>query len=104
MAVVDTSFKVHEIHTAVMSSSEVLISYVLSSLTIGSACPTLVQSQALNGCRPPSRIFSGRRAILDEMHDFFSQDLRQQHIYVLYGLGGAGKSQISLKFIEEWSR
>jgi hypothetical protein len=37
------------------------------------------------------------------MHAFFSQNLWQQHIYVLYGLGGAGKTQISLKFIEEWS-
>ncbi|KAJ7885572.1 hypothetical protein B0H13DRAFT_2277822 [Mycena leptocephala] len=30
-----------------------------------------------------------------------SLDLRKQHIYVLYGLGGAGKTQISLKFIAE---
>jgi GTPase SAR1 family protein len=38
------------------------------------------------------------------MHQFFKQDLGKQHIYVLYGLGGAGKTQIALKFIEESSQ
>ncbi|KAJ7921544.1 P-loop containing nucleoside triphosphate hydrolase protein, partial [Mycena leptocephala] len=37
------------------------------------------------------------------MHQYFNQDLGKQHIYVLYGLGGAGKTQIGLKFIEESS-
>ncbi|KAJ6459330.1 hypothetical protein C8R45DRAFT_942353 [Mycena sanguinolenta] len=32
---------------------------------------------------------------------FFVQDTQKQRIYVLYGLGGAGKTQIALKFIEE---
>ncbi|KAJ7921610.1 hypothetical protein B0H13DRAFT_2267775 [Mycena leptocephala] len=34
---------------------------------------------------------------------YFNQDLGKQHIYVLYGLGGAGKTQICLKFIAESS-
>ncbi|KAJ6547746.1 hypothetical protein DFH09DRAFT_926774, partial [Mycena vulgaris] len=54
-------------------------------------------------CPPPSRIFHGRRNILDKMHQFFIQDLKNQHIFLLYGLGGAGKTQIALKFIEEFS-
>ncbi|KAJ7705176.1 hypothetical protein B0H16DRAFT_703878 [Mycena metata] len=37
------------------------------------------------------------------MHQFFNTDSGNQHIYVLYGLGGAGKTQIALKFIEESS-
>ncbi|KAJ7731964.1 hypothetical protein B0H14DRAFT_2998042, partial [Mycena olivaceomarginata] len=45
---------------------------------------------------PPSRIFQGRRDILDKMHYFFTSDVGIQHIYVLYGLGGAGKTQIAL--------
>ena len=61
-------------------------------------------SQAGNRCPPPSRIFHGRRAILNTMHEFFVQDTRKQKIYVLYGLGGVGKTQIALKFIEEWTR
>ncbi|KAJ6483196.1 P-loop containing nucleoside triphosphate hydrolase protein [Mycena sanguinolenta] len=35
------------------------------------------------------------------MHQFFAQDIQKQKIYVLYGLGGAGKTQIALKFIQE---
>ncbi|KAJ7215957.1 P-loop containing nucleoside triphosphate hydrolase protein [Mycena pura] len=35
------------------------------------------------------------------MQLYFSKDLGKQQIYVLYGLGGAGKTQIALKFIEQ---
>ncbi|KAJ6479605.1 P-loop containing nucleoside triphosphate hydrolase protein [Mycena sanguinolenta] len=58
-------------------------------------------SRVVNYCPPPSRIFHGRRTILDALHQFFAQDTQKQKIYVLYGLGGAGKTQIALKFIEE---
>ncbi|KAJ7240965.1 P-loop containing nucleoside triphosphate hydrolase protein, partial [Mycena rebaudengoi] len=54
-------------------------------------------------CPPPSRIFHGRRDILDKMHHFFTSNAGTQNIYVLYGLGGAGKTQIGLKFIQESS-
>ncbi|KAJ7077783.1 P-loop containing nucleoside triphosphate hydrolase protein, partial [Mycena epipterygia] len=56
-----------------------------------------------NNCPSPSRIFEGRRAILDGMHQYFFQATGKQHIYLLYGLGGAGKTQIALKFIKESS-
>ncbi|KAJ7210585.1 P-loop containing nucleoside triphosphate hydrolase protein [Mycena haematopus] len=35
------------------------------------------------------------------MHNFFTSSKGIQNIYVLYGLGGAGKTQIALKFIDE---
>jgi hypothetical protein len=57
----------------------------------------------MNNCAPPSRIFQGRQTIRDEMNHFFTQEIRMQHIYVLYGLGGAGKTQIALKFINDSS-
>ncbi|KAJ6472001.1 P-loop containing nucleoside triphosphate hydrolase protein [Mycena sanguinolenta] len=60
-------------------------------------------SQLLNHCPPPSRNFHGRQTILDAMHQFFIQDTGKQKIYVLHGLGGAGKTQIALKFIEKWT-
>ncbi|KAJ6459355.1 hypothetical protein C8R45DRAFT_942378 [Mycena sanguinolenta] len=65
--------------------------------------PNAVQAspQVVNQCPPASRNFHGRRTILDTMHQFFAQDTQKQKIYVLYGLGGAGKTQIALKFIEE---
>ncbi|KAJ6488912.1 P-loop containing nucleoside triphosphate hydrolase protein [Mycena sanguinolenta] len=59
--------------------------------------------QAVNHCPPASRIFHGRQVILDTLHQFFARDTQKQKIYVLHGLGGAGKTQIALKFIEEWT-
>ena len=54
-------------------------------------------------CPPPSRIFQGRRQILDQMHVFFTSNTDMQKIYLLHGLGGAGKTQIALKFIKDLS-
>ncbi|KAJ7875955.1 P-loop containing nucleoside triphosphate hydrolase protein [Mycena leptocephala] len=64
---------------------------------------TCQATRQTNNCPPPSRIFHGRQAILDKMHEFFDQDIGKQHIYVLHGLGGAGKTQIALKFINDSS-
>ncbi|KAJ7041745.1 P-loop containing nucleoside triphosphate hydrolase protein [Mycena alexandri] len=57
--------------------------------------------QSINNCPPPSRNFQGRQTILEKMHQFFTTDSGKQLIYVLHGLGGAGKTQIALKFIQE---
>ncbi|KAJ7844962.1 hypothetical protein B0H13DRAFT_2286266 [Mycena leptocephala] len=61
--------------------------------------PIVQAARPTNNCPPPSRIFQGRQTILDKMNQFFAQDIGKQHIYVLHGLGGAGKTQIALKFI-----
>ncbi|KAJ7751736.1 hypothetical protein B0H14DRAFT_3166747 [Mycena olivaceomarginata] len=65
------------------------------------AVPPVKSSQIVNHCPPPSRIFQGRHNILNKMQDFFTDGAGGQHIYVLYRLGGAGKTQIALKFIKE---
>ncbi|KAJ7885597.1 P-loop containing nucleoside triphosphate hydrolase protein [Mycena leptocephala] len=83
----DIRSEVYEIHAAVISSNS----------------PSFQPSQTTSNCPPPSRNFLGRQIILDKMHQYFNQDLGKQQIYVLYGLGGAGKTQISLKFIAESS-
>ncbi|KAJ7765237.1 P-loop containing nucleoside triphosphate hydrolase protein [Mycena metata] len=57
-------------------------------------------SQVATHCPPPLRIFCGRQDIREKMQHFFS-DTGIQHIYVLHGLGGAGKTQMALKFINE---
>ncbi|KAF8144913.1 P-loop containing nucleoside triphosphate hydrolase protein [Mycena galopus ATCC 62051] len=63
--------------------------------------PAVVQaSQVFNHCPPPSRNFQGQQQILKTMHQFFAENTGRQHIYVLYGLGGAGKTQIALKFMD----
>jgi len=35
------------------------------------------------------------------MRSYFEKDCASQRIFVLHGLGGAGKSQLAFKFIEE---
>ncbi|KAJ7713101.1 hypothetical protein B0H16DRAFT_1702593 [Mycena metata] len=87
MAIVETNFKVDEIHAIVTAPSFTVVKAV----------------QNINNCPPPSRIFQGRQAILGKIHQSFDTDSGNQHIYVLYGLGGAGKTQIALKFIEQSS-
>ena len=51
----------------------------------------------------PSRVFTGRETILKRMSDFFAPeyDCRGRKEYLLYGMGGAGKAQLALKFMEE---
>ena len=45
--------------------------------------------------------FIGRKDILDQMRSYFDTENTSQSIFVLHGLGGAGKSQLAFKFIEE---
>ncbi|KAH8826719.1 hypothetical protein DL96DRAFT_1815811 [Flagelloscypha sp. PMI_526] len=53
-------------------------------------------------CPLPSLNFTGRRAELDHMHTYFSSAVgSSSHIYVLYGLGGSGKTQLLLQFVLE---
>jgi len=52
-------------------------------------------------CPLPVASFTGRRDILDKMQTYFDADSESQRIFVLYGLGGTGKSQLAFKFIDE---
>ncbi|KAJ6484273.1 hypothetical protein DFH09DRAFT_1291826 [Mycena vulgaris] len=87
MAAIDTNLLVHKAFSTgrLLDSSAAIV------------------TRTITRCPPPSRIFHGRQNILDKMHKFFEQDFDKQHIYLLHGLGGAGKTQIALKFIEELS-
>ncbi|KAJ7645325.1 hypothetical protein B0H17DRAFT_1186945 [Mycena rosella] len=85
MATIDTNLHLHQ---------------ALSMGTPSSLPPTQV-TQSITKCPPPSRIFHGRQIILDKMQQFFEKDLGKQHIFLLHGLGGSGKTQIALKFIQE---
>jgi hypothetical protein len=58
------------------------------------------QVATLTRCPPPSQIFQGRQSILTKMDDYFSKDIGKRHVYVLHGLGGSGKTQIALKFLD----
>ena len=46
--------------------------------------------------------FTGRDKYLQELKDYFSSSVgEKRNSFLLYGLGGMGKTQICLKFIEE---
>lgn len=50
--------------------------------------------------------FEGRLGLLRELHERFSStttshELGQQRRFVIHGLGGSGKTQLVLKFIEQ---
>ncbi|KAJ7438761.1 hypothetical protein FB451DRAFT_158421 [Mycena latifolia] len=52
-------------------------------------------------CPSPNIHFTGREDILHKMSEYFSTSIGRQHIFVLHGLGGSGKSQIAFKFVEQ---
>ncbi|KAG9125348.1 hypothetical protein FRC07_007991 [Ceratobasidium sp. 392] len=56
----------------------------------------------IKGCPPASIIFTGRSDALTLMEDYFMDDpaTNVRHIFVLHGLGGSGKTQIALRFVE----
>ncbi|THH21425.1 hypothetical protein EW146_g153 [Bondarzewia mesenterica] len=63
--------------------------------------PSMDRKSGHKRCPPPSDIFTGRTDILSRMHNLFAVESNKQRIYVLYGLGGAGKSQLTYKFVQE---
>ncbi|KIK54615.1 hypothetical protein GYMLUDRAFT_264517 [Collybiopsis luxurians FD-317 M1] len=58
---------------------------------------------------PASPFFTGRKEILSGLSSYFSKEsasteISEQKIFVLYGMGGAGKTQTALKFINTFRR
>ncbi|KAJ7914784.1 putative kinesin [Mycena leptocephala] len=107
-SIVDIDFKVAEIQTAILDMQADVHDMrfqvdEIHAAVISSNFSSVQTSQSIRNCPPPSRNFLGRQIILDKMHQYFNQNLGKQHVHVLYGLGGAGKTQIALKFIEESS-
>ena len=53
----------------------------------------------------PSKLFTGQHSILEKMKQCFEKaqfrpDTLSQLVFVLHGLGGAGKTEVVLKFLE----
>ncbi|KAJ7048421.1 P-loop containing nucleoside triphosphate hydrolase protein [Mycena amicta] len=73
------------------------IDYMLNSLRDSTIQDEIV---FIRNCPPPSEFFQGRKDILQQLDHLFQQtEQKEQKSVLLYGLGGAGKTQIALKFI-----
>ncbi|KAM6493175.1 hypothetical protein JOM56_011309 [Amanita muscaria] len=60
------------------------------------------QLSSLPPLRCPSGLFSGRKPYLQDLHThFIANPSPERKTFLLYGMGGIGKTQICLKFIEE---
>jgi hypothetical protein len=101
----DTNVQVHKILDLLLSSQgdNIINIYYTNSQSLGHLSVEPASIKAATNCPPPSRIFHGRQAILDKMHFYFTQTRGKQQVYLLYGIGGIGKTQIAFKFIEESS-
>lgn len=76
-------------------------SFVSSHLPEGNIHPPRQSKSNIGRCPPPSRAFTGREDILNQMRDyFFDASPLERHLFVLCGLGGAGKTQLALKFMQ----
>ena len=54
----------------------------------------------------PSNRFTGRTEVITKLNSHFSNadnSAQKRKSFLLYGMGGVGKTQICLKFIEEMS-
>ncbi|KAF8600038.1 TPR-like protein [Ceratobasidium sp. AG-I] len=55
---------------------------------------------SLNNCPPPTPVFTGREKEISQINSCFFDGALERRIFVLHGLGGAGKTQTALRFVE----
>ncbi|KAJ7678378.1 P-loop containing nucleoside triphosphate hydrolase protein [Mycena rosella] len=78
--------------------------YLAKAPPIGGSPSNVIAASNINSCPLPSKIFHGRETILATMVKYYAEDTRKQRIFLLHGLGGAGKTQITMKFVEDSSQ
>ncbi|KAJ7054953.1 hypothetical protein C8F01DRAFT_1235000 [Mycena amicta] len=75
---------------------------ILSSLDNQLSDPLQNELPFIRNCPLPSEFFQGRKDFLQQLDCLFQQTEQKGHkVVLLYGLGGAGKTQIALKFIAD---
>ena len=90
----------------IVSVHFVTLAYFNSQCTTGHAIRTRAGVPALKAIPRLSTMFTGRDDILERLTQCLNPStssvaLRKQRIFVLYGLGGTGKTQIMAKFVDE---
>lgn len=93
-------FKLYDIDSMVLCLTEGNIQ-LLETLSGESTQPKKQPSSILGQYPPPSRSFTGREDILEQMRSYFLEGSPlERRLFVLCGLGGAGKTQLALKFVQ----
>ncbi|KAH8822492.1 hypothetical protein DL96DRAFT_1684203 [Flagelloscypha sp. PMI_526] len=67
---------------------------------ISGVVPSVAQPLHPKVCPQPTAYFTGRQVELQTLQDHFTSDSRSCRVGVLYGIGGGGKTQIGLQFIQ----
>ncbi|KAK7050313.1 hypothetical protein R3P38DRAFT_2604543 [Favolaschia claudopus] len=86
-------------HVTMVSESGVVNHMTFHNASI--AFKDEVKTKNRKMCLLPVPSFTGRQEILDEIHQYFVQDLGSRKVFVLHGLGGSGKSQLAFKFVQQ---
>ncbi|EIM79544.1 uncharacterized protein STEHIDRAFT_163582 [Stereum hirsutum FP-91666 SS1] len=62
--------------------------------------PIVMEPNEIKRCPLPTPTFTGREDVVLQMDNCFFDGTNKRHLFVIHGLGGAGKSQIVYKFVE----
>ncbi|KAF8343235.1 hypothetical protein F5887DRAFT_1104114, partial [Amanita rubescens] len=82
-------------NVVVMDSQFIEINYYLAD-------PSNIDLPPLPPIKHSSTFFTGQEKYLQKLKDHFTSQVQvQRKIFLLHGLGGIGKTQICLKFVEE---
>jgi len=90
------------------ASYPMLINMYLAQINYNTSGSNRATSNAAIPVKPNSSIrFTGRTDVLAKLKEHFTAEnhdkLRRRKFFLLYGMGGIGKTQICLRFIEEMS-
>ena len=87
---------------------EKLISFFFAQINYSTSAGNRATSDVAIPVKPNSSIrFTGRTEVLAKLKEHFTAEsndkLRYRNFFLLYGMGGIGKTQICLRFIENMS-
>ncbi|CAE6511146.1 unnamed protein product [Rhizoctonia solani] len=94
--------KSFEVSSSLTQAAKALVTagvFVPATQLSGTIPPTDV-FKALRSCPPPSAMFVGQEHALTQMEHHLFDSAEGRRVFVLYGLGGAGKTQLALKFAQ----
>ncbi|KAG8708122.1 hypothetical protein FRC09_001430 [Ceratobasidium sp. 395] len=96
LRLLENSTKITEIaHTLLVKQEAIPIGQ------LGGVVPAVsATNYTAKNCPPPSILFVGREAQLSRMERCLVNDTQERRVCVLHGLGGVGKTQLALKFVE----